>query len=374
MATYYTPPRTSSSTCSTSAAIADVEQPEPALEPEDEREHELQLTTLDLSSHSIYVFPNPSSAPSSPASCLFSPTPTELATLRARPRNRSRFADTDTALSDRSTLSGLVDGDAELDVDSEDWSLGSPGCSPLSPSGSTDSWLLEGEVARAARWDVPAHLTLQQRTHRAFLHMSAVTPAPPPVRITLDHARRLQPLRPRTRTHSHASTFSRSLSSSARSHHARTGPPQPQPRAPLPLLAFFARLLALDLDDPAVRLLTLAVPDADGDALLFPGCSARLGSSPPSLSTSASSDSSCSDSLHELDVACDCDREVSPEPAHGLPRLLSDDARTAALRSLRAGLAVPFDFGVGVGAGLWRAVGEVCVRSGQAWREVWWGV
>lgn len=70
-------------------------------------------------------------------------------------------------------------------------------------------------------------------------------------------------------------------------------------------------------------------------------------------------------------------------PVHGFAKLLSsaNDPSGAALRSLRAGLAMaslPSELVASVPgarglAGLWRAVGEVYARGGQAWREVWVG-
>ncbi|TFY50129.1 hypothetical protein EVJ58_g11172, partial [Rhodofomes roseus] len=230
-----------------------------------------------------------------------------------------------------------------------------------------DSWVLEEEVQRAglSRWglvDEDTHVRGRPYPLRAS---SSVEHA----RITLDNARHrlsLAPLRSRT--------VSRSSS-----NFTSANAPAPQPRIRIPLLSFFAALLSLDLDDPALRLLTQPAP-ADGQSILFPGHSASS-LSPPSSEPSPPSSSDTADCDPEKRSASTI--TITPDlsaSVHGLQKLLAStmEPAGAALRSLRAGLAIPVEInvpGVSVAglAGLVRAVGEVYTRGGQAWREVWAG-
>jgi len=363
------------------------------------------LTTIDLhfGEHSIYVFPNPSSSPPSPASSLFSaptdfdPSSPSSSSSRSRSRPRARLhasslsvrtngsrslsigqTSTDSAppssyfhVERPSTLPSNPESDPDID-EVWDWTRASMS------SGEHGSWDLEEEVERMSRWDID--LRLRQLTERTSAHVA-------------HHRTRLTPLR--TRTLSQRTTTSASLGSArrVRSPSIPARPSSPQPRIRIPLLSFFAAIFALDLDDPALRLLTQAAP-SDAESLLFPGHTAaglrqsfteHEHQTDPSSSDSNVGSDYDSDSTTDSGIDTHTHEDLRPDPSpdiHGLQKLLSSthDPSGAALRSLRAGLAVsksmPADFGLpgmrGL-VGLWRAVGNVYARSGQAWREVWVG-
>ncbi|KAH9936388.1 uncharacterized protein B0H18DRAFT_321942 [Fomitopsis serialis] len=357
--------------------------------------HDQRLPSLDIDfGESIYIFPNPSSVPPSPGSSLFSApsdlpsslsSPASYIESRRRPRGRhhtsSFSAQTSTSRSRSESASTSTsylrvhhplspttptdtdadaDADAYLDGDIEvelwEWT----GESARSGEGSEpDSWVLEEEVQRASRWgltDADTHVRGRPYPLRASTSTAHA-------RITLDNARhRLSLASLRSRTRSKSSSDFRPGSAQA-----------PQPRIRIPLLSFFAALLSLDLDDPALRLLTQPAPP-DGQSILFPGHPTSSLSPPePSSPSSDSSDTRC----HNSDRS-----ELTPDlpsSTHGLQRLFSSttEPASAALRSLRAGLvAIPIDIdvpGVAGLAGLFRAVGEAYTRGGQAWKEIWAG-
>ena len=372
MAAYYARPRQPATTAQASHSA---QQPA-GNEPQD---GQLPLLDIDIGEQSIYIFPNPSSVPPSPGSSSLFSAPTDIPSSlsssvrhvdRRRPRGRphtSSFSVPTTSSRSGSAgsylhvprslspatptdtdLDAYVDGDIEVEL--WDWT-GSSARSRGRGEGSSEpeSWVLEEEVQRASRWALA-----DEDTHvrgRPFPLGASSAHA----RVALDDARRrlsLGPLRSRTNSRS-----SGSLSSSSTM--------APQPRIRIPLLSFFAALLSLDLDDPALRLLTQAAPP-DGQSILFPGHtgSSLSAASDPASPSSEKPNSQRSELVPDL-----------PPGTHGLQRLLSATTEPAgvALRSLRAGLAIPLEIDVpgmtGL-ASLFRAVGEVYHRSGQAWREV----
>ena len=131
-------------------------------------------------------------------------------------------------------------------------------------------------------------------------------------------------------------------------------------------------MLDVDLEDPAMRLLANA-DTSDGDAILFPGHTASR------LLVWNEEDA---DENTDNNGGADEDEGTDSEQLHGLAKLLLasiSDQSTVALRSVRDGLAVwipassaslPLP-GSSELSGLWRVVGEVYSKSGQAFREVW---
>ncbi|KZT09107.1 uncharacterized protein LAESUDRAFT_810760 [Laetiporus sulphureus 93-53] len=389
MATYYTPPARHQSSST----------PSPSVRTVSERE-QVDLPTIDLTfgDHSIYVFPNPSSAPPSPASTLFSGSvPTDFPSsyspssslspgssrsrshTRRRPRPRhhpshhaieTQNLSLSTSARSPSPLSGspcVVTDDSDPDVELWDWDGRSP--SPLALDGDldgTESWVLEEEIERHGRWGIALDTPSQQTRRTQPLHQA--------------HSRmRLVPCSRSTLSRATTGSSLTGYSARARASMERAEKHTMQPRVRIPLLSLVSKLFALDLDEPALRLLTHVPPHAeDAESVLFPGHKVELAPASPTISeASLSTDSSSPDDTErDLELTPDL-----PPTLHGTHKLLLS-AKEDATRALRAGLAISMDlpgldFGVGYGygfgpiAGLWRAVGEVCVRSGQAWREVW---
>ncbi|RDX42483.1 hypothetical protein OH76DRAFT_1411067 [Lentinus brumalis] len=341
------------------------------------RERNEDLTSLNVISpdNSIYIFPSPSSAPpspypNSPGSSLFSPPtefdPSEPFSFGDRSRASSNaasasHADRGVALARRRATTPL--GDDELEIDVELWEL-STSTDPIADvSASDSSWVLEDEIGRVGAGDVDFSYVNVRRNHRLTSPRSS--DAPP-----------YWAARRRSRTHSRIRTLS-SLSSPLSS--TSTSRPAPHPRVHIPLLSFFSSLLSIDMDDPALRLLTHTEP-GEAESILFPGHTTAQ------LLASDDAESPARDNEGETDADTDASSSASHAPGeqpHGLPKLLLasiSDQSTVALRSLRAGLAVYIAHSSDVALplprpgelfGLWRVVGEVCARSSQAWREVW---
>ncbi|TBU46354.1 hypothetical protein BD309DRAFT_954298 [Dichomitus squalens] len=344
----------------------------------DAQEDATPLNTISAD-HSIYIFPNPPSAPPSPlspGSSLFSvPTdfePSEPSSHDARSRTLSNLTDVAASAPDGGVEVARqvsLDGENEIEIDVELWELSTDPDHAAETSDTDESWVLEEQVQRinAEAIDV----SFVSPSHTPFRARKLSAPQSP--NTAAKHYWVLRPQR-RPRSHSRVRTVS-SISSFAPPSARRSAP---HPRIHIPLLSFFASLLSVDLDDPALRLLTHADP-GDAETVLFPGhTAAQL------LSRGR---------LHERDPnrdrEADADTDVSgldtEEEPHGLPKLLLaslSDHSTVALRSLRAGLAVcashtpdsslPIPGAQGL-LGLWRVVEEVCARSSQAWKEVWGG-
>ncbi|OBZ71494.1 hypothetical protein A0H81_08426 [Grifola frondosa] len=366
MATYYVPPRQQASTSQSQRPRRRDEAPD-------------ELANLDITfgDHSIYIFPNPPSAPPSPGSSLFS-APTDFNSSFSSPsqpsrsRSRSRIRRHNSIGSNGSSwgrvqraFDGGVPqgsrtspstGDLDIDVEVWDWRADS---ADYSDSNGSSSWVLESEIERASRWNIDLPLARQSRhTRRLSAPRSDRSPA---------------------RQQSRSRTLSRTTSIPP---FARCPVSQatPHPRIHLPLLSFFATLFSLELGDPALRLLTRSGA-ADAEALLFPGQRFLVQEPGPSRRSSLDTASDTDTDGTALDSEVAVESDADDEPPHGLQKLFLSsfsDPSAAALRSLRGGLAVrlPVSAGLDFGVpsprklyGLWRAVGEVCARSSQAWRE-----
>ncbi|KAI0755009.1 hypothetical protein C8Q80DRAFT_404561 [Daedaleopsis nitida] len=370
MATYYVqprPPTASGNSATRSEGVGESSRyPNP-------------LTSQDDISpdRSLYIFPSPSSdpptpSPISPGSSLVS-APTEYdfsesssLGLRSRtssysPSGAASPPESGVAVLQR-RVSSLPDGEMEIDV--ELWELSTDPEQGMDAPDSDSSWVLEDEVERVSAGGIDlSYLTSTRqprRTHR--LSSPTTTDAIPSQHYWAMRSHR------RTRTHSRIRTIS-SLSSTGASSTTRR--PSPNPRIHVPLLSFFSSLLSIDLDDPAIRLLTHADP-GEAQSVLFPGHTTSQ--------LLAGHAGAALDYRRGRDVDSDSDSVHSEDEPHGMPKLLLasiSDQSTVALRSLRAGLAVCMPQSAGVGlsipnpAELWQVVGEVCVRGSQAWREVW---
>ena len=372
-----------------------------------DRERDENASAADLvpADGSIYIFPNPSTtfpfSPSSPSSPLSAPTdfdPSDSFSFSSRSRSRSTgnrpgerspAAESGAALTQSWSRYASPIGDDEVEIDIDIWELEFGLGSELDTR--DDSWTLEHEVERISSGDID--LSLYRASRSAWRSRppsesqppqslpSTAPPAQPQLRQSRwsEWERTTRPHR-RARTQSRIRTLSSlSAASALRARSSPTAPPKPHPRTHIPLLSLFASLLAVDLDDPALRLLTRADP-GDDEAILFPGhTTAQL------LSGSEDSAQGKDGRKEENgDVREDADGEkagAEGEEVHGLQRLLLasfSDQSTVALRALRNGLAVcvpssasglPIPSPTAL-LGLWRAAGEVCMRGGETWLEV----
>lgn len=335
---------------------------------------------------SIYIFPSPSSVPPSPSpaspgsSLISAPTDFESSdslSLGSRSRTPSNApsktvppSELEDTVDTQQHFSSLAHDEMEIDV--ELWELSTDPEYAANLSDSDSSWMmsLEDEVERVSAGDIDVSFLNPsgqlRRTHRLSAPQSPDT--------ALQHYWAIRPQR-RARTHSRVQTIS-SLSSRASSSARRAVPPSP--RIHIPLLSFFSSLLSIDLDDPALRLLTHADPN-EAESILFPGhtTSQLLGREETSEVESHVQS--------ETETESGEGRPGSNEEPHGLPKLLLaslSDQSTVALRSLRSGLVVYLTRSPDVAlpiprptelSGLWRLVGEVYAKSSQAWKEVWGG-
>lgn len=306
---------------------------------------------------SIYIFPTPSSTPASPGGSSTFSAPTDLTdTISLSTGTRSRdqsFSSSgrgrSRSSSYRSRARGTATGSAtrtqsrarsyetdDLEVEYWDWAVESGEDVPDDDG----IWEFEAEIERASRWDLPTRLARRLSPLRAL----GSPGSGPNVDFYEQHYRIFL----RARTQSNSSSFSASSSLSSKLD------PTPHPRIHIPLLSFFASLLSLNLDEPALRLLT----HSSTDSILFPGQRNLV-----------------------LDGATPSgDKTDLPEP-RGLMRLRHvDDGSRPPDRTLKDGLAVacdpstlpsPFSLpGFTALAGLCRFVGGVWTNSGKAWQEV----
>ena len=335
---------------------------------------------------SIYIFPNPPSTPPSPistGSSLFS-VPTEFEpsdSFSSRSRRCTTSTPTGAAVPTpngsrerpRQRTSQISDNEVEIDV--ELWELSTdPDYGPDSLTADDESWVLEEEVQRVGAGNIDVSFVSPVRTP----HRARKLSAPQSPNTSAKHYWVLRPQR-RSRSHSRLRTNS-TVSSSLAPPSARRA--SPHPRIHIPLLTFFSSMLSVDLDSPALHLLTHSDP-GDAESVLFPGLTtAQLESRAMPATRESEQDSSSED---EKDADADMTTAADEEEVHGLPKLLLasfSDPSKSALRSLRAGLAVCIPsapeasldiLGVSGLVGLWRVVGEVCAKSSQAWKEVWGG-
>ncbi|KAI0768981.1 hypothetical protein BD413DRAFT_558810 [Trametes elegans] len=382
MATYYIPRRTRSAS-RTSSRDTDGQE---AVEP-------IPAGAISAD-HSIYIFPSPASTPPSPGASVSS-APTDFSfsstsdsrstpgTRRLRGvsavRSDSISSTSYPAFDTSSHVEGLptpVEDVLEIDLDL--WDTASDQTAELSESG--ESWALEGEVERVALADVGyPYIPRPGRPPRV--------PLPLPQFEGAIGGRARCSVRPRQRSRTRSRHRTLSISSLAPSSTSQVAP---HPRISIPLLSFFSSLLSIDLDDPALRLLTHAETD-DADSVLFPGHSpARLLAQGADADTAHHARAGLFESDSDTDTdSSDADEQLTHdadgEAAHGTSKLLLariSDQSAVALRSLREGLAVGIPGAPDIALalplprpadilGLWRVFGEVCARGSQAWKEVW---
>ncbi|KAI0670843.1 hypothetical protein C8Q78DRAFT_1078804 [Trametes maxima] len=379
MATYYVPRRPQSVSRPTSSRGADDNGHAGA-----ERTEPPDVISAD---HSIYIFPNPPSEPPSPGGSMSS-APTDFdfscpSESHSPSRSRATLRRPDSTPADRrnsrsSVISAASDCDSlptpsqdDLEIDVELWDAFSDRATELSES--EESWALEGEVERAVIAELESQYDPPVGSIRRF-------PLPPLDIPSTAGARYRVSFRPRRRSRTRSRARTTSVSSVALSSAQVSAP---HPRMHIPLLSFFASLLSVELDDPALRLLTNA-DTGDSEAVLFPGHSSAR------LLTFGEEDAERwqpykSDPNLDTDILGTTERSPVHEDAeeHGLSRLLLatiSDQSTVALRSLRQGLAVGIPAATGPIMsfpraselfGLWRVVEQVYSRSSQAWKEVW---
>ncbi|CAL1712581.1 unnamed protein product [Somion occarium] len=331
---------------------------------------EESVLTLDLE-RSIYLFPNPSSIPPSPSGSSAYSVPSDFSFSspggsRERTISRSTDASGDAYIinhgrprlhSSSSYASAswqnspLVRSSADLDTEVELWDW----TEELREEVVVDESELEAAVERASRWDIPSR-------HFRDHPLRTITGPSPPRIVQLGSCNvRLDGTHQRTRTQSNISFASLSSFSSS----PFGGPPHPRIR--IPLLSFIASLFGLDLDDPALRLLTTS----SSDSVLFPGQGCLVGlqdSEKPQMSKCI-----------RIDVV---DDDTTEEKPHGLLKLfiLSDDSRTT-LQSLKSGLgavaspiySIPETISVPTFSsffGLSRLVGDLWSKGGEAVQQL----
>ena len=329
----------------------------------DERPQQLEESILTLDpERSIYLFPNPESLPASPSGSSLYSVPTDFTiSSPGSSRERTLSQTTDASGSSSYVLSSSEHttrdrsrslSSSEFDVEVWDWTADSDAVDDERAAE------LEAEVERMSRWDLH-HPRIEAIRLVPSVFGSSI--GRPPLALS----RAMHPTEEgyqRTRADSNISY--KSLSSF---HSSSLGDP-PHPRIRLPLLSFFSSLLGLDLDDPALRLLTTS----SSDSVLFPGQSGLLGvenaeaSQPSVLFVESSGDEGTSED----------------ETAHGILRLfiLSNEPRNA-LQCLRNGLeiisspvySVPAMLtvpSVGTFFGLSHFVGSLLKKGGDAVKQL----
>lgn len=378
MATYYAPRRARPLAQTSTSLSTGGDGP---VELEEERQDGL---------HSIYIFPSPASAPPSPAVSVSS-APTDFdfsspissrSTSCTRPPRRD-LAQADVRGANENSASAAYDASSrywdlpnpsenDLEIDIALWDITSD--VTTEPSDSDESWALEGEVERVGFAEVDLLYIPHLRRARQAPLSSSQSP-------DVSRPRYRFSARPRQRSRTRSRIRTTSISSLALSSTQQTV--APHPRIHVPLLSFFASLLSLDLEDPALRLLTNA-ESGDAEAVLFPGqSSARLLAQVTEQPTGRRSFESDSDTEAESTPTGELPPYDLKEKTHGLPKMLLasiSDQSTMALHSLRAGFAVRLPAAASELLllprateiiGLWRVFGEVCSRGGQAWKEAW---
>lgn len=346
MATYYRPPpvRTSANTSHQpgESSLSQTYQPSPEVEPE----------------QSIYIFPVPSSVPSSPGgSSVFSAPSDLMEELTTSSIGRSRHSSISSQFTDASrsydgsvTRLTFVDEDEEeifspmvdirLDPEVEVWEWSETEAGDDLPT-LDESWAFEADGAMGTHSGRRETLVRHSSTSRTMLRRDSRVMRPRPTHI-------------RSRTQSNTSAHSVTRYT-------------PHPRVRVPLLSFVASLLSLDLDDPALRLLTHSTPDS----VLFPGQSALLHDTHGPPQPSHYADTSQED---EEDTRI----PLEEDNAHGLLRLLTEGSSS---KSVREGLAAICESPLAIAnpfalpswnslTSLYRLVGEVWTNGGQAWREL----
>jgi hypothetical protein len=317
------------------------------------RPHE-SLAALDITDKSIYIFPAPSSLPNTPGGSSTFSVPsdfTDLSGSDTRSRNISTSISTHASTS-RSPTGGrsrLSSGTVSYNSEIESWEWQSD----LRDEGH-EYWDYEEEIERVSQWDISPHRLTNRipvRTHP----LSA--PSFPCTNDFIDqHYRAFL----RSRAHSNSSSLTSNSRYSNRSIFT------PHPRIYIPLLSFFASLLLLDLDDPALRLLT----QSSADSVLFPG--------QPNLSPPEDDENELS-SVSRTSTD-DADTDLESVEAHGLCRLFASGAHSP-VKLIKDGIAIVSDPsfstpnlfsipGLGSLQKFGQFIGNACYRGGQAWQEL----
>lgn len=299
---------------------------------------------------SIFIFPTPPSLPSSPGGSDVSSMPSDLDSFTVGSSTRSRL-DSEVSVFTTTTASDFTLGDTSLltagsrgstdEVEVWDWTMASGD----DPTDEEEYWEYEAEIERISRQTLARRPTRLPLASRNGLYSSDTQP----IRRDL--------LGPRYHAYLRSRTHSSASAASLQSHTAACDAPHPRMR--IPLLSFFASLLALDLDDPVLRLLT----QPSSDSILFPGQEGMLGSR------------ELTQDPHDPDSTLDVDRGSE---AHGMLRLLTERSPTRLVKDglavvYNAPMAVPNPFSIPTLeslASLCRFVGDVCLHGQKAWREL----
>ncbi|KAI0697906.1 hypothetical protein BC835DRAFT_1336798 [Cytidiella melzeri] len=292
------------------------------------------LAALDVADQSIYIFPTPPSLPGSPGGSSVFSAPSDLtgsSGFDARSRGDTVSSHASTSRSPDRLHPRLSSASPPSNSDFELWDW--VAASGEDVSDRRGLWELEDDLERASRWNIisrhPAASQTQPLTSSSF-------PS------TNDFIEQHYRVFLRSRAQSNISNLTANSRGTNRSAFT------PQPRIHIPLLSFFASLLFLDLEDPALRLLSQSSPDS----ILFPGQPTLLGSP-------------------------DEDELVKP---HGLLRLLARGSQYP-VNVIKDGLAVVCDpsfsianpFGVPEISAIrkfGRFVGGTWSKGGKAWRAV----
>ncbi|KAI0372112.1 hypothetical protein BV20DRAFT_964194 [Pilatotrama ljubarskyi] len=384
MATYYYAPRPQSVSRTSSTR----DDPPLILEPGQAADSDTAVSA----DHPIYIFPSPASQPPTPGTSVSSaPTDFEFSySSESWSTSRTRLGGENFVVASRresSSSAGNATYDASLrygdlptpfeddsEVEIELWEASDDPVEALSES--DGSWVLHDEEEHQDA--TPVHYMSTAHSGTLAHRSSMSSQRPPDMRVPQYRVA----LRSRRRSRTSSRLRTTSVSTSGPASASQTAP---HPTIHIPLLSFFASLLSMDLDDPALRLLSAAEPEG-AEAVLFPGhSSARL------LSEAGNQEPTCRHSLgsmsdgeeDESSFVSNATLHGEPREVHGLPKLLLasiSDTSTVALHSLRAGLAVRLhaasDFALPRPRptelfGLWRVLGDVCSRGSQAWKEVW---
>lgn len=356
MSTYYRPPRQHATT--TDSAQASPQQPEPR--------------ALDIPDQSIYIFPTPSSLPPSPSGSSVFSVPSDfsdqsiLIDTRSRNHSVSSHASTNrshirarrrpTSATRRSyaqrSLSPNISVISDEEVEVWDWMAESGEDMPDEDG----LWEFEAEIERTSRWGIPNDFEIITRPRAASRTTSPFT-------ATNDFIDQHYRIYLRSRTHSNTSNITGRTTRTSRSTDYT-----PHPRIHIPLLSFFASLLFLDLDDPALRLLSQSTPDS----VLFPGQGGLLDA--PDV------DYRSSDQTAGAFTPSSSNDLLDVPKSHGLFRLLTDGSLHH-VKVLKDGLAVvcdpnsplPSSFplpGFNAIQGLGRLVGGLWSKGSRAWQEM----
>ncbi|KAI9058275.1 hypothetical protein FKP32DRAFT_1260164 [Trametes sanguinea] len=365
MATYYLPPRTRSVSRTSSVANVDINAFDTL---------PLNGVGNDLADQSIYIFPNPTSVPPTPGGSVIS-APTEFDySFESRSTSLSGPLTCDTFSRRRRESTGSKASSISrgmrrsshdhFDIDVEIWDVESE-ASPDAVESEGSSWALEGVT------DLRTSPDFETAPSRSFVVSTH--------EIDATHLGRQRPLRYRKRSQTHSRIRTSSLSSLSRSSPSEA---VPHPRIHLPLISFFTSIFRIDMDDPAVRLLTCG-NSGETESVLFPGHGSISlvdpdGIEPGDLQAVDRHNLGPCKTKEGQPLSHDGNSEI-----HGLPKLLLaklSDQSTVAIQTLRVGLAARIVPSSGLGlavprtsdlVGLWTILGGIYASGGRAWKELW---